>query len=591
MNEKVDLANSITVDASRYSITFNLRMNSPNRVPFRHLPDPNKQSSLSLRLNEFFQLLFPPSQNYFLFFSLFSPFSPLHHRIFDHIIPLTLISSRFFIVFKELTGNFDFLIEFLSVWAIRFSRTNIRNFISNKNSDFLLIEDQSDFRVDRPYHPFSGRMSKLIMRTQACKEFTKIDKRVRQEISVRKFKSNSLNGQIICFGINLCRFVQKFNCFELSELQSIEMIFCTKHIFPDVSTLCPYFESSLIFIPHYNVHFNFNFDLNFRSFCEKEARMRTIKSIFLIKKNGETDCHRFYCNVVDEHESESSVQRNGHFFSSTFLIEIERFFGQDHQRSENSNIRIFWLNENETENENEKEKVNKNDSIMSEMDEIRRLLSLSGGSKNESTEVVEIEDSVEIVRTENFQNCSSLKAVLFSSGSQLRDIFGFCRCTSLCRIEIPSSVERIGFNGFTHCTSLKEIIFSSDSHLREISGFQGCTSISRIEIPSSVERIGFNGFMNCTSLNEIIFSSDSHLREIFGLQECTSLCRIEIPSSVEKIGFFGFSGCRSLHVFIIRPGCRIRENKGLRNIKPFLRYEDVDVKECRRLVHLGVGGR
>jgi hypothetical protein len=125
--------------------------------------------------------------------------------------------------------------------------------------------------------------------------------------------------------------------------------------------------------------------------------------------------------------------------------------------------------------------------------------------------------------------------------------------------------------------------------LREISGFCECTSLCRIEIPSSVEKIGFNGFRECTSLNEIVFSSDSHLREISGFCECTSLCRIEIPSSVEKIGFYGFDGCTSLRVLIIRTGCRIRENEGLRNIESFLVHEEADVKECRRLVHLGIG--
>jgi hypothetical protein len=74
--------------------------------------DQHEQSSLSFKLNEFFQLLFPPSQNYFLLFSLFSLFSSLHHRMFDHIVPLSLIGSRFFIVFEELTGDFDFSSRF-----------------------------------------------------------------------------------------------------------------------------------------------------------------------------------------------------------------------------------------------------------------------------------------------------------------------------------------------------------------------------------------------------------------------------------------------------------------------------------------------
>jgi hypothetical protein len=124
--------------------------------------------------------------------------------------------------------------------------------------------------------------------------------------------------------------------------------------------------------------------------------------------------------------------------------------------------------------------------------------------------------------------------------------------------------------------------------LREISGFQVCTSLCQIEIPSSIEVIWNFGFSGCRSLNEVIFSSGSHLREISGFRQCTSLCRIEIPSSVEKIGCYGFFECNSLRVIIIGAGYRMIRNEGLRNIRPFLVYEEDDVKNCRRLVHLGI---
>jgi hypothetical protein len=32
----------------------------------------------------------------------------------------------------------------------------------------------------------------------------------------------------------------------------------------------------------------------------------------------------------------------------------------------------------------------------------------------------------------------------------------------------------------------------------------------------------------------------------------------------------------------------MKQNAGFRNIKPFLAYEDDDIKACRRFVHLGV---
>jgi hypothetical protein len=189
-----------------------------------------------------------------------------------------------------------------------------------------------------------------------------------------------------------------------------------------------------------------------------------------------------------------------------------------------------------------------------------------------------------------------LNEIIFSSDSHLREISGFGQCTSLCRLEIPSSVVTIGLNGFSGCTSLNDIVFSSDSHLRKIYGFQQCTSLCRIEIPSSVEQIGHyasltSGFWGCTSLNEIYFSFNSHLKVIDGLGGCISLCRIEIPSSVEKIGWHGFRGCTSFRVVIIRAGCRMSANGGLRMIKPFLIYEEDDMKKHRNLIHLGFGRR
>jgi hypothetical protein len=204
---------------------------------------------------------------------------------------------------------------------------------------------------------------------------------------------------------------------------------------------------------------------------------------------------------------------------------------------------------------------------------------------------IEIPSSVEIIESRGFSQCISLNEIVFSPDRRLKRISGFWYCTSLCRIEIPSSVVAIGAKGFRGCTSLNEVIFSSDSHLRHISGFLQCRSLCRIEIPSSVELIASYGFYRCISLNEVIFSPDSHLRRISGFCHCTSLCRIEIPSSVEVISDAGFSFCTSLHVVIIRSGCRMSDNRGLRQLKPFLVYEDDDVKKSRRMVHLGTGER
>jgi hypothetical protein len=290
----------------------------------------------------------------------------------------------------------------------------------------------------------------------------------------------------------------------------------------------------------------------------------------------------------DQKKFALSVHEKEHFSSSVFLNVTEGLKSQ-------------LLLDDESESESEKER----EMIVSEIEEIREMLKLSGGSmsdycssfsKMKSTGIIEIKVSIGVIRKRDFESLKSVKEVMFSSGNDLIKIEGFQDCTSLYRIEIPSSVKVIGPYGFTGCTSLTKICFSSDSRLRKILGFERCTSLCRIDIPSSVEIIGYcslrvSGFWGCTSLNDIRFSSDSHLRDIDGFGECTSLCRIEIPSSVEVFPWYGFSGCTSLRTVVIRAGCRIKVNEGLRRIKPFLVYPEDDMKEGRNLIRLGFGRR
>jgi aminoglycoside N3'-acetyltransferase len=178
-----------------------------------------------------------------------------------------------------------------------------------------------------------------------------------------------------------------------------------------------------------------------------------------------------------------------------------------------------------------------------------------------------------------------------SGGSSFEGKSSFMQKQSTTSIKIKGSVRIIKLNDFLGCNSFTEVLFSSESQLRVIDGFQKCTSLHRIEIPSSVEKIGKHGFFGCTSLTEIIFLSESHLREIDGFQKCTSLHRIEIPSAIEKIADSAFFLCQSLRVVVIHTRCEMRNNRTLQGLRPFLVYEDDDVKYSRRMLHLGVGGR
>jgi hypothetical protein len=244
------------------------------------------------------------------------------------------------------------------------------------------------------------------------------------------------------------------------------------------------------------------------------------------------------------------MERKSSFSSSVFELGMERIFGMkiggsDYyfvlKVSEISENQIFLYNES----------ANENESIVSEKDEFRELLKLGGGSRIEgfsnlsgtkSTNVILIHDFLGIIKEKDYKDDKSLKEVIFSTSNHLKAIHGFCGCTSLCRIEIPSSVEKIAVFAFHGCTSLREVAFSSDSHWKKFAGFHNCTS----------------------------------------------LYQIEIPSSVEKHEIFDFKAFLSLRVVFIHAGCRVKINQQFRLITPFLVCSDEDVRNSRRLVHLGV---
>jgi hypothetical protein len=313
-----------------------------------------------------------------------------------------------------------------------------------------------------------------------------------------KFESKEVDAQSVYLNLRFCQFVEGIDFLHNSLCGCIDVILLTECIFADVYRLCPCFDPSLNPISDWNLQIEF--------YCKNEVMIRNIELICLINAN-------------DQKKSESSVCEKQYFSSSVLFLETDNIFemvieGSDSvfvlNVSENSKSELFLDRESENESDNEEEK----EMIVGDMENIREFLKSGGGSKSEdsssfserkSTEVIEIANSVEIIATNDLDNCKSLKRIIFSSGNHLRKIAGFGGCTSLCRIEIPSSVEVIENFGFQGCTSLNEMYFSPDSDLRVIGGFSRCTSLCQITIPSSVETIDWNGFFGCTSLNELFF--------------------------------------------------------------------------------------
>lgn len=178
---------------------------------------------------------------------------------------------------------------------------------------------------------------------------------------------------------------------------------------------------------------------------------------------------------------------------------------------------------------------------------------------------INIPTSVEKIGYGAFIECISLKTVTFGENSKLHalgdtgggDVGTFAGCISLTSIEIPASVEEIGNNSFKNCTSLTAITFEKGSQLKAIRGggattdlstkkidyhgtFSGCTSLTDIEIPAKVEEIGASAFEGCSSLVTVTFENGSQLKIIRGGYD---------NSNSLSYWYGAFIGCRNLKTF------------------------------------------
>jgi hypothetical protein len=139
-----------------------------------------------------------------------------------------------------------------------------------------------------------------------------------------------------------------------------------------------------------------------------------------------------------------------------------------------------------------------------------------------------IPESVSTIGSDNvnsgaFQGCTQLQYVkLPTANLSFTKIYSctFFGCSSLTSIgelkttlsiKIPNTVTIIGTNAFKDCSAITSIIFASNASLTRIEdyAFLNCASLTSIIIPNTVTFIGPNAFLGCTSLVSIYISNDT----------------------------------------------------------------------------------
>lgn len=136
-----------------------------------------------------------------------------------------------------------------------------------------------------------------------------------------------------------------------------------------------------------------------------------------------------------------------------------------------------------------------------------KVWGISGSAFEGNTDIVTVTlpDSLRVINSRAFKNCSNLRQINIPRNCFLTyNVFE--NCTSLEEIVIHSGFNlENGTRLFTGCTSLKRVVIEKGEHIGA-HFFDGCTSLEELVLPSSMDDIGYEAFAGCYNLKKIIIN-------------------------------------------------------------------------------------
>ena len=199
-----------------------------------------------------------------------------------------------------------------------------------------------------------------------------------------------------------------------------------------------------------------------------------------------------------------------------------------------------------------------------------------------------------------FYGCESLKSVNFAKDSVISVLYvgTFYGCTALESIELPASLTEIPDKGtdvsnddirglFNDCVSLKRVVFAEGSRCTKIGGyaFSGTalesitfpsslatvgeyafadTKLSTLTIPVTVTSLGEGAFQGCEDLVSVSLGSGVKVLPSGVFANCSSLTSFTIPASVISIDSGAFWSCDGIEKFVLDQASQsFREQDGV----------------------------
>lgn len=179
------------------------------------------------------------------------------------------------------------------------------------------------------------------------------------------------------------------------------------------------------------------------------------------------------------------------------------------------------------------------------------------------------DSNLEVIESETFSRCKSLKVVDLSKATKLTTIQTEAFYNSgIETIILPSSVANLGRGVFEDCANLKSVDLGDSLRTLNRATFSGCASLTDVKLPSTLRQIGSDVFKYCKSLTHIdfppkLFNMGEEAFSGTGLTElrlprrlariprrcfirCKGLTKVEFSTNLAEIEYGAFANCEKL---------------------------------------------
>ncbi len=184
---------------------------------------------------------------------------------------------------------------------------------------------------------------------------------------------------------------------------------------------------------------------------------------------------------------------------------------------------------------------------------------ISSNAFNDCTGLVRVSFSSGISQIESnaFKGCTQLASLLFPKNLTSISDYAFQNCSSVSSVSFSDKVKEIGRDAFAGCTKMSDVSFASLENLCNIDFYNansnplsltkvlniGGQIISDISIPSGIKSISSYSFFNCKNITTVSLPEGLESIGSEAFSGCTMLSKIHFPRSLEEIGSNAFVNC------------------------------------------------